>query len=449
MINIKNSFKNRAFLYTLIFAAIIILYHVSFSVYNGDDMMFANALKEDSLFEYLNIRYETWSSRTVVEGLLALLAPHIWLWKALNAGVYALLAYSLYKLTNKASLLGVYIFILIYPITYMGSAGWVATMLNYLWPVAFGMYSLVALNKLARNETVRWWEIALSFFAMLIGTSTEQYCAAHFALLVIYAVYIYIKNNSRKALLMPVCQIAVTAANLVYILTCPGNAYRTTVEVPLWMPEFYNKNMIDKFIDGFEFTMSRLLSSDNIIFLVFLVFIFICVWKKTNSRAARAVSAVPVFICVLTVFGNLDGSGYLSSFTGLIRSNAGVNAVSWDKLANYMPVFLYALLIACVIASFFWLFDDIRYGAGYSLVFLTGVGTGIIMGFSSSMEVSSDRVFLIAYVLMMYIALKLYGNVKDKFSSREARLIKYAGIAVCAAFVLNNFAAIATSYGSM
>ena len=231
MINIKNSFKNRAFLYTLIFAAIIILYHVSFNVYNGDDMMFANALKEDSLFEYLNIRYETWSSRTVVEGLLALLAPHIWLWKALNAGVYALLAYSLYKLTNKASLLGVYIFILIYPITYMGSAGWVATMLNYLWPVAFGMYSLVALNKLARNETVRWWEIALSFFAMLIGTSTEQYCAAHFALLVIYAVYIYIKNNSRKALLMPVCQIAVTAANLVYILTCPGNAYRTTVEV--------------------------------------------------------------------------------------------------------------------------------------------------------------------------------------------------------------------------
>ena len=449
MTKIKNSLKNRAFLYTVIFAAVIILFHISFNVYSGDDMMFANALKENNLFEYLGIRYETWSSRTVVEGLLALLAPHIGLWRILNAGVYALLAYSLYKLTNKSSLLGVYIFILIYPITYMGSAGWIATMLNYMWPVAFGMYSLVALNKLAHNEPVRWWEIVLSFLAMLVGTSTEQYCAAQLVILIIYSAYIYMKNNSRRVLLIPVCQIAVTAANMIYILTSPGNAYRTAVEVPLWMPEFYNKNILDKFIDGFEFTMSRLLSSDNIIFLVFLVFIFICVWKKTKSRAARTISGIPVFICLLTVFGNLDGSGYLSSFTGLIRGDAGVNAATWNKFANYMPVFLYALLIVCVMASFFWLFDDVRYGVGYSFIFLTGIGTGIIMGFSSSMSVSSDRVFLIAYVLMMYIALKLYGNVKNRFSLKEMRLIKYAGIIICAAFVLNNLAAIATAYGSM
>ena len=442
--------KNRRLLfYTIIFVAVIILYNAALRTYAGDDLIFPYVLDKYSLTEYLQMRYMTWSSRTVIEGLLALISRSVLLWKIVNTAVYILLAYSLYRLSNRTSMAAVYILILIYPISDLSSAGWMATITNYVWPAAFGLYSLVIIHRLVHRERVHWWEIVISILSMLIGTSVEQYCVIHLVFLAVYMGYVFINKRFGKALCIIAVQLIAACANLIYILSCPGDTRRVMVEASRWMPDFFTKNFFDKIIDGFEHTMWRVMSGQNVIFLIFTAFIFVCILKKTKSKIIRAVSAVPFFFTALISFGTVDGSGFLSSIVGLFKSGSGVNASSWNKLANYLLFVVYVVIIVCIVTALLYLFDNISYGIVYSLVFLLAIASGAVMGLSPTMAASSDRVFLFTYVLFIFIMLKVYGNVKMTFSLRELKIMKYSGAVICAAFVLNNLAAIAQSYGSL
>ena len=86
-----------------IFAVIQIVYHIMMREPEASDAMwfFRHQLDHLSMKEYLLARYETWSSRLLIEAVLVLVSRNVLLWKILDAVCWVFLAWALIWLFPK------------------------------------------------------------------------------------------------------------------------------------------------------------------------------------------------------------------------------------------------------------------------------------------------------------------------------------------------------------
>ena len=430
--------NKKAFIYWCIFLFILTMHHLAIKIYYGDDYTyFSKVLLDNSLTEWLYQRYEGWSSRLIVEAMLVFFAQNIFIWKLANILVSLLLAYSLYKLSHGVSLFATLALILSYPLIEMGEAGWIATFLNYYWPLAFGLHSLIVLDKLTRGEDVKWWEIIFSFITALIGVNVEQYCVIHLALLLLVTASLSVRKMFRKIWIV-IGHYLIGCSSLLFILSTPGNKVRESSEVASWMKDFYEKTVVDKFVDGFERTGSILLSSSNIIFLVFATFLFACIWKRTENIRYRIIGGFPMIVALSVSFGQINSNGFFIDLVKMIPSNTGVTAQSWIKISCYLPFTIYSLIVGSIIMSFFVLFDEFYKAFECSFIFCTAIVSCIVMGFSPTLFASGERTMIFCYFLLIVLVLKMLEYSGSLFSDKEIMLGKTIMSVVCILIVLNN-----------
>lgn len=124
----------------VIYTIILIVIHMFISK-SGDDTYFSTICNDMNLFDVINMRYSTWSSRVIIETILIILSylPII-IWKILNIGMFLLLGYSISKIfikQNKRKMNYILVILLLMiPLFALKCAGWMATMNNYLWVVS-------------------------------------------------------------------------------------------------------------------------------------------------------------------------------------------------------------------------------------------------------------------------------------------------------------------------
>ena len=226
------------------------------------------------VFEYLQIRYETWTSRIPIE--LAEIYLTRWnpiVWKTLNTLVVLLLIYSLGEVFTRGNKNdSVLIFMLLLPILPLSmhkSAGWIATTINYLWPITAGVVALIPLSWWEKGKRIKWWQYVLFVLAGIFGCFQEQMAAVLFASYVIYIGYRIgnKKNLSRFHFVL----LTIAIVLLTFILSCPGNANRSIAEIDRWFPEFAGLSNGAKFLIGCLNTFSYYVSCGefNTTFLLF------------------------------------------------------------------------------------------------------------------------------------------------------------------------------------
>lgn len=430
--------RKKNILYSACFFIVIVIYHLAIRIDFGDDTYYAHVLDNTGLAAFLINRYYTWSSRLVIEALLVCFVRSPLLWKIADIAVMCLLAYSLYELSHRTSLFMVLAMLIIYPFVEMNTAGWIATTMNYLWPLAFGLYSLLIIDRLTRHIQPKWWEALLSFMALAIGANVEQYCVVHIVLLTLYAVRIIVDRNRDTSLWVLAVHYLISFVSLLFVLTCPGNRLRTASEVVSHMKDFYQKTLIDKLIDGFENTMAGMLSSYNLIFLIFAIFICICVFKKTKQIGFRTIALIPALaspvIQAAALLSRLRGLDFFMT-ASLLTGNGGATAVTWPDILSYVPLMIYGIIICCVLVSFLVVFDDLFSAIESIVLFGTALASRVIMGFSPTIVPSGSRTFLFCYALVIFIMLKAYGQTERLFSEREKRFGRFilGSAAVCMA----------------
>ena len=119
--------------------------------------------------------------------------------------------------------------IIIYPMMQMNSAGWAATTINYMWPMALGLFSLIPIRKVWDGEKIKFWQYPLYVIALLFSANQEQACAILFGTYLLFAILMVIKNKKIHPFI--VIQNILVIASLIFILTCPGNSVRTQTEI--------------------------------------------------------------------------------------------------------------------------------------------------------------------------------------------------------------------------
>ena len=226
--------KNKWYFPIILFSIYMLFIHIFIYFTNfGDDARWTksfNGLSLSEVFIKISNKLETWSSRYLIEYTIALFYAMLnRFWFAVsNFFIFILFLYSFIKLVyeditieNTYFLTGIF---LLFPIGIFSTAGWLATLINFLWPASFALYASLLLKNIILDKDISKHQLIFGLLAFIYAVNVEQISAVFTiitALLLFYSVYK--KNNVKLVSLM----FLISIVNLIHHLLSPANANRT------------------------------------------------------------------------------------------------------------------------------------------------------------------------------------------------------------------------------
>lgn len=433
-----------------IFALIQLVYHIWMTEPESSDAMwfFRNQLDAYSWKDYLTVRYHAWSSRLLIEGVLVWISRNIVLWKIVDWSFWVFLACALTGLFPKETPDGrnktcrgtaaavVVVILLMYPMWDLRTAGWIATSVNYVWPLAFGVFSLHGIVRIFYGEKTHPAMWILYGVAAVFGANMEQMSAVlltvNFCAIVFLVLSKGTSSKDRRVLLSyagPAMGFVIAAASFVFIMTCPGNALRKNQEIINWMPDFGTYHLLDKVSMGFVDTMHHLISSGNLIFLCYLLLLAVLVYQKTSRTAWRATALFPVIITVGIVFFGTMLSEKFPSFYQRMDAVNFIRGNNYQVAANYIPTMLYLAVIGCVMISLVMVCESWAELSGQLILLALGLATRVVMGFTPTIYVSQERTFFFCYMILLVSAgYLIQRNIERLHEMKSYESLKLAGV---------------------
>ena len=409
-----------------------------------DDQVFLESVTGTSIWSYVGPRYYTWSSRLIIEFVLcSVLKISKYLWILIEALMVALAGYSISKLfiknndNKKENITMLVAMILLYPITQMNSAGWAATTVNYMWPMALGLFSLIPIRKIWDGEKIKFWQYPLYVIALIFAANQEQACAILFGTYLLFAILMIIKN--KKIHPFVVIQTLLVIASLVFILTCPGNKVRTETEIANQFNDFEMLTILDKIGLGFTSTMGMIIDKGSIVFAIMSILIAVNIFLNYKEKLYRLVSLVPVFsILSLCYFTKITTEifPFFGTLKGLItEEQVMLTAVNCNNMLYVIPIILATANFICIIMSLLLMFKTLNNNVAL-LVFLVGLASRLIMGFSPTVFLSGERTMLFFEFAMIIVSILVWQEIIKKTDKNEKKIQKRVDFIIKSAAVL-------------
>ena len=421
MRNIKSKlrklYKWDYFPFFVLFIATLI-FHIVINLDAGDDLSFKMILHNNKLSDWLKLRYMTWSSRLIIEGIMvSIFAYAIALWKIIDIFIIILLGVSISKIfiesnlrSNNWIIVGL---IFIYPFTDMSSAGWGATTINYLWPLSLGIYSFVIIKKIFIGLEIKWYEYVCSTLALIFAANQEQMCVILLAMYGILCLYFILKHKSKIYIFL---QTFLCLASVLFIISCPGNAMRKYSEVSRWFPNYYMLSLANKVQLGFSSSLVNFISKPNIIFIIFSMLIAIVIIKKCKSKMFCIIGIIPLASCLSLPM--------LSKLSGVVAQNNIITVDNFYLIESYIPIVLLGMVFVCTLLSLYFCFGNSPKAFLSIFILILGFSSRIIMGFSPTIWASSTRTFIFMYFSFIICSIMLYSEI-CKSKHENLKFINY------------------------
>ncbi len=440
------NFKKSAYLPLLVFGFVMTVFHIM--MYENEILdakrYFATILEDYSLVEFLQMRYSTWSSRLIIEGVLVYTAQNTVIWKILDILVWLLLAWSLGKILNITKdaekmwfLVGC---LLLYPIGDMSSAGWIATMANYLWPLSFGAYALTVPARIYREEKIYLFEYPFLLLALLYAANMEQMSAILFVLTFFSVVYFIIRR--KKVYWFLALEWILSAASMVFILTCPGNSARSDEEIITGFSDFKMYTKLDKILLGFTDTIEKYMSY-NFVLMVMAILLFALISIKYQKVVYSIVALIPVFYAMRIG----DVGSFAQNYLNVLNSDSmKLSGSNFILPANYVVPIYQGILLTVLFVEIAILADSYTEWIFGSVVLGMGFASRMVLGFSPSIYSSAARTLIYLHFSLLFLGLyflvKNYGILEQHEKIKKVVSTLF-GMAVVIA-VLNSMGYIAS-----
>lgn len=409
---------------------IAVLYHLKIGAISGDDPFFAAATDDKTMWQFLSERYQTWTSRIVIDFLVVSLVDHLIVWKILDIIVFASMPVLFAKILGDTKLVRwcSAAAILLYPFHDVGSAGWVTTTINYLWPIWGILLVGVLVKKVLCQEKILWYEIAAGVIGCILASSHEQAAVVLFIILLLAGIWLLRKH----CLKVPVyyLMLLINMASLIFILTCPGNGNRNAVGT-VDMPEFANYTLFDKAYLGLLSIERVFIANVDIVFFMIVLLLAALVYIKTSDYKKTLISSLPVLI----LLGQSVIKTAYPELSGLFVVPEQVTVWSYGELSAWIPMVYLAVTVASVLAALFWLMEDMQEYISAVLLLGCGFAAGLVIGFTATIYVSGDRVYITLYFILLFICVycirKMEKELRDKLSGTAVKLTVTAVTLVC------------------
>ena len=437
-LTIKKSFLK--YVPFIIFFVIILTWHFTLPQLR-DDLWFREAYLNGNIFNFLSLRYLTWTSRILIEFFLIPLAglPRI-IWNFLDSIVFLLIAvlipkimYNMEKIDEKKSI--IYnslscIFVLIYifmTTNILGSAGYIATTLNYTWPLFFGLLHFYLLKKYVFSEnnsgiTQKIVIYAVMIFALIFAINQEMILVVVtevYLLIILYCLYKKIKIP--YAVLVMLFIIILEFLNF-YL--CPGNHLRYYQEISNSFSDYYKITLVNKIYLGISILFYRIVLLFSFVNLVFFGILGIYIYSITKKKFSILISLIPLIIVVTLGIMNLIGYMPLIEF---IQSGVTKHGLLHANLENiFLISCIYAVIILSVLYSLIKIYKhgDKRISAAIFCLLLLGFSTQMMRGFSPTVWAGRWEIYyyfgvILASYLLSIGLLNRYDDFKNWMLKRK------------------------------
>ena len=400
-------YENGAFVAAALAA---VLWHVILSTNVGDDMVYFKTLLDgnSSLGEILAHRYETWSSRMVIEAVLIPLVHCPLLWKILDIVIFTSLPVLLCGLLGVTGRGRWFVtgLVLLYPFADMASAGWIATTTNYLWPLWGVLVIGMVLKQLRCGRKVPVWEAAAAFLACAYAGSQEQAAVLLLLLFGMEVLHYISEKRMKQPLLYALCGIDIIS--LVYILSCPGNAIRSAQEMAGRMPEFADFTFAEKLYMGLANVERIFIAELDPVYCVVAAVLVLLVYRKTGDYRKTLLAGIPA----LLLFGQAVVRVSHPSLKKVFVRPEQTTHWDWHALVTYMPLVFLVLSVWGILYALWQLADGAwKHYLWTAFLLAGGFAMGGVMGFSPTIYASANRPYLYLYFVLIYVCADAVWNM--------------------------------------
>ena len=458
-INPKKSFLK--YLPFIIFFIIIFIWHFTLKPV-GDEIGFAKVYYNYNIFNYLSIQYETWTSRLLIDFFLVPLSalPRI-IWIFFDSIIFLLIALLLPKIMLNIGKIGekksfVYnslscIIVLIYIFTInhaLASAGYIASTLNYTWPLAFVLLHFYLVKKYIFNEnntsTIQKIAIYLIMVFSLIFAINQE-----LMFVVVIGVYFYIilycLFNKVKIPNSVLFMCFIIFLGFLNIYLSPGNHLRYLSEISTWFPDYYTLNLVNKVdlgitvllnwiifsygpITGFSFGFSYGLISP-----FFFGIMGIYIYSITKKKIPTLISLIPFIIVTILIIVSLIGYMPIINFIYAGVTRYGLLHSNLDHIIIFSSI--YAIIILSIMFSLIQIYKN-RGEKLSSIIFgllILGFISQMMRGFSPTIWASTDRweiyyyfcITCATYILSVELLESRYDGLESRYESFKKWLVNH------------------------
>lgn len=395
--------KNKILMFNLYFFFALLIIHLLLPLNWADDAVFFKKSSQLALSEFLNN-----SARPFVDTLTYFFTKYPLLWRFINPIMLMLLSFILSKYlpsNNEYSKTVAVSFAIIYPSMIVVDAGFIATTLNYLWPVTLGLFCLLPLWKKVNNLKLKWFEMVILLPCLLYATNMQQMSVILVLVLGSACIYFTLKKEPQLYIFLQFI-ISVFCALYSYRINTVGDNSRMLRETKRYFPNFESLSFFEKIDLGFSSTFYSLTSEICFAwfgFFAFLLVLTIFVFKKSDKIKDRIVVFFPLIFSffgalqsILPIF-KLSSKKYI--FGELQNYKMNKATYSFEFIADVF----FVIVILCIMYSLLILIKNNKERIAAFTVFLLGLGTRIIMGFSPTVWASGNRTFYIMFISFIII----------------------------------------------
>ena len=378
MKKVTECIKNHIWVIYLILFVFMVIRHASVKLGVADDVWFLEQSKM-GLINYTQMRIQTWTSRNIIElVMLVLLNINKWAW---------IITFFLMLV------------IMLFPFGTFGVAGWYATTLNYVWPLALGLYGLSYITQVLSNEKISMIQHISYVVASLYAINQEQMCALFVGFYALFMIYSLVKH--KKVPILAYIILVLSFIMLGYHALCPGNELRKVVEMNAYYPAFYGFKLMDKLLLGVLSTIAiGSLQPAYIIFAWNIMLIYI-IYKNTKNKGQYVLVGLMTFVTFVVSVSDryCNHRGFYQIFNVFNDYTKVIEHISLN-----MNVCLIILYFICILLISFYV---IKTNLGNKTMFLSFIiicaafCSRVVLGFSPSVFVSGTRTFVNSYFLIV------------------------------------------------
>jgi len=363
--------KKKKIILSIYYAFISFLFTLESIIYindAGDQTSFAHMAKKYGFFEFAIYRYKTWSSRLLIESTTMFMSNH-YLFFDLTMLISLVIFFYCFNgiFFNKEKywklqFVSPVIFLLAFPSLFFTSAGLIATVTNYLFPMISFVIAWYCILQKKRLYTL------LSLPFLIFACMQEQFTVYGFILFIYLFIKSYLDNRSvDKNYLIA---IIVSFIGIVSGLLSPGSDNRVFHESQLWYPDFENLSFPIKIIKGYLETNRVLFvtSELNIVFLFLVLLIVATIVKKQYFSAF--ISGTIIYTIIIHRFGI---SNLLTAVQRIIDDqNDRADASYFSIKENLYLLVLYTLILCVIGVIVFLIFKEWKDGLTAVVILAAG-----------------------------------------------------------------------------
>jgi len=405
----------------LIFGIAILVVNLLAPFPIGDDRFFTTKQAFD--WSYLQRRYYSWSSRLIIEFFLVgfLNLPSI-IWRVVNSIVLVFLGISISQLfieKNKLRTNWIVVSLLfIYPYWEMLSGGWFTVSINYLWPLSFGLFSLITLKKILFQNKIRLIEYIIGILFLVFSINQEIMAVVLLLVYLAAGIYLYIKKRPHWFVFL---SLALCIGSLIFTLTAPGNINRRDVETH-WFIDFNDISMIEKIEIGFSSTLSQYIFNFNIIFFLLNLLLLLSMFSKYQEPLFKIISLIP--FSLILIFGNgfsviVDRLfPHLKYIDTDISKYGLITLGNFTTLQSYIPLFLLFLGALSIITLIYLEFENSWKSIIAIGILVLGFISRMVLSFSPTVYASGLRTHFLFYISIIICSVLVFQSLSNRKSQQ-------------------------------